>query len=122
MSCATFATDAKAATVTDLYLRHLKEFFDGPRNFWSHLIEVRSPLNHLLHKIDESTRYLNEQERATMATLADLIRQKDGLDYHRSLQLTLKLWLFVHIPLTYSLLLFSLVHIVIVFAFSGGVR
>jgi len=34
----------------------------------------------------------------------------------------LKTWLFVHIPLTYSLLLFSLAHIVVVFAFSGGAR
>ena len=116
------ATDAKASTITDFYLRHLKEFFDGPRNFLPHLLEVRSPLNALLSKIDESSRYLNEQERATMNQLASLIRQKDGLDYHRSLQLTLKLWLFLHIPLTYSLLMFSLAHIVLVFAFSGGVK
>jgi hypothetical protein len=49
------------------------------------------------------------------------VRQKDGLDYHHALQLTLKLWLFVHIPLTYSLLIFSLVHLVLVYAFAGGV-
>jgi hypothetical protein len=34
----------------------------------------------------------------------------------------LKLWLFVHIPLTYSLLLWTLAHIVLVFAYSGGAR
>jgi peptidoglycan biosynthesis protein MviN/MurJ (putative lipid II flippase) len=57
-----------------------------------------------------------------MDEIAELVRQKDGLDYHHSLQLTLKLWLFVHIPLTYGLLIFSFVHIVLVYAYSGGAR
>jgi hypothetical protein len=44
------------------------------------------------------------------------------LDYHQSLQFTLKIWLFVHLPLTYSLMIFTLLHIVLVLAFSGGAR
>jgi hypothetical protein len=85
-------------------------------------MEVRSPVNQLLTKINDLQRYLDERERATMGRIADLVRQKDGLDYHHALQLLLKLWLFIHIPLTYSLLLFTLAHIVLVFAFSGGAR
>lgn len=114
--------EAQSTTLADFYLRHLKIFFDRPQNFWLHLFEVRSPVNSLLNKISELNRFLNEQERATANKLADLVRQKDGLDYHRSLQLALKGWLFVHIPLTYSLLIFSVVHVVLVFAFSGGAR
>jgi hypothetical protein len=114
--------DAKSTTIADFYLRELKEFFDGPRHFLSHLLEVRTPLNRLLNRIGDLNRYLNEQERATMGEIAGLVRQKDGLDYHFALQRVLKLWLFVHIPLTYSLLLFTLAHIVLVFAFSGGAR
>jgi hypothetical protein len=34
----------------------------------------------------------------------------------------LRLWLFIHLPLTYSLLIFIFVHIAIVFAFHGGIR
>jgi len=59
-------------------------------------------------------------EREAAERLADLVRQKDGLDYHRALQLTLKGWLFIHIPFTYSLLLFIVVHVVLVLGFSGG--
>jgi hypothetical protein len=87
-----------------------------------HLFEIRTPSNLVLNKIADLNRYLNESERATMDQIAALVRQKDGLDYHYSLQLVLKLWLFVHIPLTYSLLLWTLAHIVLVFAFSGGAR
>ena len=54
--------------------------------------------------------------------IAQLVRQKDGLDYHQALQLLLRGWLFIHIPLTYSLLIFSLMHLVLVYAFSGGAR
>ena len=113
---------AKSSTIADFYVRELKYFFDATRNVPAHLFEIRTPLNLLLNKIADLNRYLNESERATMDEIATLVRQKDGLDYHYSLQLTLKVWLFVHIPLTYSLLLWTLAHIVLVFAFSGGAR
>lgn len=110
----------QASTVADFYARDLADFFTRPRNFWRHLFESRSPRNKLLKKIEDLTRFLNEKERTVMSEIADLVRQKDGLDYHRALQLALKVWLFVHIPLTYSLLIFSFVHLVLVYAFSGG--
>jgi hypothetical protein len=112
----------KSSTIADFYVRELKYFFEGRRNIAAHLFEVRTPLNLLLTKIADINRYLNESERATMDEITTLVREKDGLDYHYSLQLVLKLWLFVHIPLTYSLLLWTLAHIVLIFAFSGGAR
>jgi len=114
--------DVKSATIADFYARELKDFFEGTRNVISHWFEVRTPVNLILNKITDLNRYLNESERATMDEMATLVRQKDGLDYHYSLQLILKLWLFVHIPLTYCLLLWTLAHIVLVFAYSGGAR
>ena len=86
------------------------------------LLESRRPVNALLLQLEDLRRYLNEPERLKLEQLSQLVRQKDGLDYHYALQTALKLWLFVHLPLTYSLMIFSLVHIVLVFAFSGGVR
>lgn len=114
--------DAKSTTIADFYARELKEFFGGTRNLMLHYLEVRSPVQRLMNRIDDLNRYLSAPERATLGEIADLVRQKDGLDYHYALQLSLKLWLFTHIPLTYSLLLWTLAHIVIVFAFSGGAK
>jgi hypothetical protein len=112
--------DAQASTIADFYVRDLHEFFTGTRNFWSHLSDDRAPVNHLLNKISDLNRFLNDKERAIMTQIADLVRQKDGLDYQFALQLTLKLWLFIHIPLTYGLLFWSLLHVILVYAFSGG--
>lgn len=114
--------DAKRATIADFYAAHLHDFFAGPRNAWAHRLEIRSALNGRLAGLENLNRFLGEPERAVTARLAELVRQKDGLDYQQALQTTLKAWLFVHIPLTYSLLLFSVAHVVIVYAFSGGAR
>ena len=116
------AATTKSSALAEFYYRELAMFFAGPRHFWPHLLESRRPLNALLSELDDLRRYLNESERASLEKLRQLVRQKDGLDYHRALQSTLKLWLFVHLPLTYSLMMFTLLHIVIVFAFAGGAR
>jgi len=118
----TTAAGSRSTILADFYVRRLKEFFDGPRNFWLHVFEVRRPLNRLLQEVGDLNRYLDEKDRSVLEKLAALVRQKDGLDYHRALQLVLKGWLFVHIPVTYSLLLVTAVHIVMVFAFAGGAR
>ena len=114
--------DAKSPIVAEFYAWRLAPFFDGPKNFWPHVFESRAPLGALVAELDDLRRFASETERVTLDKLAALVRQKDGLDYHRALQLTLKLWLFVHIPLTYGLLIFTLLHIVLVFGFSGGAR
>ena len=113
---------ATSPVISEFYLLHLHDFFQGPKYFWPHLLDSRRPLNALMRELDDVRRYLNEAERATLQKLSDLVRQKEGLDYHHALQATLKLWLFVHLPLTYSLMIFSVLHVIIVFAFSGGVR
>jgi len=111
-----------ATTIADFYEKRLRAFFSAPANYWLHLLESRRPLNSVLDEINDLRRYLNDAERATLDQLEALARRKDGLDYHHALQSMLKLWLFVHLPFTYSLLLFTAAHVVIVYAFSGGAR
>ena len=112
--------EAQSNLIAEFYQRELMWFFAGPRNFWYHIVHGDRPLNRLLDKIADQSRFLNEPEGARMKQLGELVQEKNSLDYHYSLQLTLRLWLFVHVPFTYSLLLFALVHMVLVYAFSGG--
>jgi len=114
--------ESKSATIAEFYARRLHAFFAGPQNFLLHLVEVRLPLNELLNDLNDLNRFLNESERKVAAPLVELVRQKDGLDYQHALQLTLRLWLFIHIPVTYSLMLWSIAHIVLVYGFSAGAR
>ena len=65
-------------------------------------------------------RYLNDDEEKVLDWLFERVCEKDHLDYAYALQATLKGWLFVHVPLTYSMLLLTLVHVTLVYAFTGG--
>ena len=107
----------------DFYAGRLADFFAGPAGFSPRIFFAsRRPLNTRLEQMVEVNRFLGPEERKTAEQLADLVRQKDTLDFHRATQLVLKGWLFVHIPLTYGLLVFSFVHVVLVYAYSGGAR
>jgi hypothetical protein len=113
---------AKAAILADFYAAQLSAFFAEPANLGAHLFGSRRPLNQQLAALAKVRRFFNAEEQKTAAQLAELVRRKDALDFHRAVQLLLKGWLFVHIPLTFGLLLFSIAHVVLVYAFSGGAR
>ena len=76
----------------------------------------------MLADLNDLRRLLSEADAKVLDQLAALARQKDGLDYHQALQSSLKLWLFVHLPFTYGLLLFTFWHIVLAYAYSGGAQ
>ena len=113
---------AGSTTLADFYAARLGPFFSGPSNFAAHIFGSRRELNSLLEEIGEIKKYLSPLEKSSAVELAALVREKDTLDLHRAMQLLLKGWLFVHIPLTYGMLVFAALHVVVVYAFSGGVR
>jgi hypothetical protein len=114
------STETQAATLLDFYARNLREFFAARPPFWRNLVSTGRKLSRVLEQLEDLQRYTNAREKEILRDLAELAREKHRLESHYSLQGMLKAWLFVHIPFTYSLLLFSFVHIVLVFAFSSG--
>ena len=50
----------------------------------------------------------------------DRAHLKDDLDYQWARQMLLKGWLFIHIPLTFSLLVLVALHIFVVYGFRGN--
>ena len=113
---------ANSVVIAGFYTQRLASFFSSPKNLWRHLFESRRPVSALLAELEDLRRFATDADREKIEKLAALVRRKDGLDYHRALQLALRLWLFVHIPLTYGLMIFTLLHVVLVFGFSGGAR
>jgi hypothetical protein len=65
-------------------------------------------------------RYLSEPEQSACERLFALVRRKDDLDFHHARQTLLKLWLFLHIGLTWWLLLLAVLHGLLAHAFHGG--
>lgn len=113
-------TETDSTAVPEFYASELKPFFEGPRHFWRHVVLSTRPRRDLLGHIEAQYKFLNATERELMGRLADRVRVKDDLDYHYAMQTVMKYWLFVHIPLTYVLLVLAAFHMLLVYAFSGG--
>jgi hypothetical protein len=108
------------AWVMDLYTNHLRDFFQGPRNITAHLIGSRRPLQRLTDEIDNLSRYVDKQSQEKLESIKALVVEKDRLDFARvHLGLT-KGWLFVHVPVTYALIVLSVLHVLVAYAFSSG--
>ena len=110
----------ESPAVLELYTKRLEDYFGRPHNFWQHLTLSTRPLHSLLTELQAQRHYLSNEEKSTMDQIEMHVRRKDDLDYHHAHQAVLKYWLFAHIPLTYALLAFAVVHVVLVQAFSGG--
>jgi hypothetical protein len=104
----------------EFYTRHLGMFFTRPCNRWTHLRQSRAAQAAHDLKFDEARRYVRKGELELLDKLSDLVARKHMLDYQYSLQSAMRLWLFVHIPISYSLLVFSVLHIIVIYAFSGA--
>lgn len=110
--------DTHSTTIADFYEHKLRAYFERPRHLWSHLLGYSKPLHALLSEVGAMDRYLSAGEREVMGEIAEYIRIKDNLDFQLAAQGLLKGWLFVHIPLTYALILVGVVHGLLAWTFS----
>lgn len=108
------------AWIMDLYTSHLREFFQGQRNSGAHLIGSQRPLKRLTHEIDNLAHYVDQQGQEKLAAVRALVVEKDRLDFaYVYLGLT-KGWVFVHVPVTYALIVLVVLHVLVAYAFSSG--
>jgi hypothetical protein len=109
-----------ATTLGEFYRARLHDYFSTRRG-WGYRLWPSSALRKaLMAELTEQSRYLSDSERKTAEQLFTLVRQRDDLDYHEALQWRLKAWLFVHIALTYPLLLTAGLHAWTAHLFYGG--
>lgn len=106
--------------IAEFYTKRIGMFFTRSCNRWAHLRQSRAPQAAHDSQFDEVRRYAKKAEHEMLDELRDLVARKQMLDYQHALQSGLRLWLFTHIPLSYSLLIFSVLHIILVHAFSGS--
>ncbi|HEU0060903.1 MAG TPA: hypothetical protein VFR19_13570, partial [Hyphomicrobiaceae bacterium] len=100
----------------------LRDFFQGQRNFAAHLIGSQRPLKRLTDEIDNLSSYVDKQSQEKLAVIKNLVIEKDRLDFARVYLGLTKGWLFVHVPVTYALIVLTVLHVVVVYAFSSGDR
>ncbi|MFI4987080.1 MAG: hypothetical protein ACHQF3_06550 [Alphaproteobacteria bacterium] len=110
--------EISSPVLTELYGRRIAPFMAAPRNFLSHLAESQRPLEALRSELRAVDRYLSPKGRGTLAEIDERIVAKDSLDYQHAILLTLRGWLFLHVPLAYGIFPLIAVHIVLVYSFA----
>ncbi len=108
--------------IAKFYLHRVAQFMERPRSLAYNFSPSLRTSKTLIEEMRQLDRYLSATQRESSRQLTTLVRKKEDLDYHWALQGRLKLWLFVHIGLTYGLVLVSVLHGVIAHAFGGGLR
>jgi hypothetical protein len=108
------------AWIMDLYTSNLREFFQGHRNFGAHLIGSQRPLKRLTHEIDNLAHYVDQQGQEKLAAVRALVVEKDRLDFAQVYLGLTKGWVFVHVPVTYALVVLAVLHVLVAYAYSSG--
>ncbi len=107
-------------TIAEFYSTRLSKFFSKPKHRFLHLIGSDRALFALFSEFENLERYMNDKEKGISLQLKELVVKKNDLDFHHVLQRSMRLWLLVHVPLTYSMLLLTVLHAVIVHTYRGG--
>jgi len=100
----------QSSTIADFYELKLRNYFSRRCSFWHHIVGYGQPILQLLSEAQAVDRYLNAEERGIMTRIVEQIHVKNNLDFQQARQGLLKAWLFIHIPLTYSMILVAVVH------------
>ena len=113
-------TETGSNTISQYYATRLLPYFHRPCNLLAHVIGSKGPLIRMCGEIKSLERYLSPQGKEILGEIEARVIAKNNLDYQYALQLVLKGWLFLHIPLTYSLILVAALHGVLAYAFIDG--
>ena len=110
------------AWIADLYATRLRDFFEKRRNFVAHIVGSRRPVSRLTGEIDDLSRYVDQRAQSKLAAVRQLVIDKDRLDCACVYLGLTRAWLLVHVPVTYLLIVLTVLHVIVVYAFSSGAR
>lgn len=110
------------AWIVDLYANHLKDFFERRRNFFSCLVGSQNALQRLTAEIDSLSPYVDARGQEKLTAIRKLVVEKDRLDFARVHSALSRGSQFVHVPVTYGLVVISVLHVLVVYSYSSGAR
>lgn len=107
-----------STTLADFHGRQLRPYLESRPTWLAFLADRDQRHVRIGLELKSVGRYLGGDEAAAAVELRELIDAKRNLDFQYSGQRLLKVWLFVHIPLTYSLIIIAAVHACLAISYS----
>ncbi len=115
-------TQTGSPEISEFYVHRLRNFFRKPQNMRAHLRGSRRPLDRICNELDDLERYADAKGGKLLSSIKTLVVAKYDLDHQYAFQGLLQSWSFVHVPATYCLVVLSILHVAIVYAYSSGVQ
>jgi hypothetical protein len=112
--------ESESSTLGDFYLKHLLEYINWRPGILATPFGDQPRHREIVGTLSSLDRYFNPRERELSAELREWIDAKRNLDNQLVGQRLLKLWLFLHIPASCSLILLGLVHGLIALRYTAG--
>jgi len=112
--------ESESSTLGDFYLNHLLEYINWRPGILATPFGDQPRHREIVGTLSTLDRYFNPRERELAAELREWIDAKRNLDNQLVGQRLLKLWLFLHIPASCSLILLGLVHGLIALRYTRG--
>ncbi len=111
--------ETRSSSISDFYLQKLQPFFDRQPGLF-HAFAPEGNFLKLFQETEDLNRYLDAAELPYQERIRECLRKKRHLDFMQSANRLLRVWLFIHIPFTYSLLILGLVHGVLALLYGGA--
>jgi len=104
--------------LSDLYAQHLFMYLSESKDFIGHLFHSTAVYDRWDKRFSAVRAYLSDDELLICDEIQQLTKQKTDLDNQFAARAILKYWLFLHIPLSYVLWVFVLLHMLLTYGFS----
>ncbi|MDI1336982.1 MAG: hypothetical protein PSU94_12435 [Lacunisphaera sp.] len=111
-------TETQSTTLGDFHLHFLSGYFSRRPGLLSPLTGEDRAHHRVSRELTALRRFLNDREAAFADQLAEFVETKRNLDFQLAGQRLLKVWLFVHVPLTFALLVLLAAHVWLALNFS----
>jgi hypothetical protein len=104
-------------SIQDFYRQKLAPAFAGPRPKWIYFLDITGGIHSSLKQFDYLKRFLSVEEKDKLNVLQSYYKAKLEIDAHFTLQRILRVWLYLHVPVSIVLLLLVGLHLFSVFYF-----
>ncbi|NND81687.1 MAG: hypothetical protein HKN50_04590 [Gammaproteobacteria bacterium] len=111
--------ETDSVALAEYYENTAHRYFGAPKFQWWRLINSHESQHKSERELETLSRYMRPEEIAFADELRDLIRQKNLLNAHHTLQGLLKNWLLTHVTFSIAVLPLLILHIVVVFGFAA---
>lgn len=112
---------AASPSITDFYANTLSGFLNGPSSAVGLYRRSPSTFRRLCEEMDSLEKRLDDGGKQTMQAMREVLVEKNRLNNRYAYELLLRLWLFVHIPATYGMIVLAVLHVAVIYAYTAGV-